>query len=86
MTTYVVIRPAPELPADYIPDRLNGRWLDLDDKDQWLPDHTLTHSLILAAALPTGRYETRDDGAQAEVWEVQPGIPDQSDTEPTPCD
>lgn len=69
---YIVIRPAPGLPAGCVPPHLDGRWLDTTripvDEPLNLPPGTAA-----ARAVPTGRFEVRDyDGAVAEVYEVQP--------------
>jgi hypothetical protein len=67
---YVVFRPAPGLPEGFLPDRMDGQWMDLMDvdpsdvKSMKLGDH--------GRARPTGRFEVRDsDGARAEVWEIR---------------
>jgi hypothetical protein len=68
-----VIRQSPDLPAGFLPPELDGLWLDIAE----LPTHPLL-SLSTgerfpgAVAIPTGRVEVRDDGAIAEVWELQP--------------
>jgi hypothetical protein len=65
LTKYVVIRPAPDLPAGFLPEHLNGRWFDLT----WMRSG---HGLGTGVAVATGRYESRDDGEVAEVYEVRP--------------
>lgn len=65
---YIVIRPAPGAPVGFVPDRLNGLWLDLNEVDR-------SHNAIgleTVAAVPTGRFEVQADGAVAEVWEIGP--------------
>lgn len=69
-TTYIVFRAAPGLPEDFMPYGMEGRWdlrPDLDCPDIRLPGYRAT-----AQARPAGRYERRDDGQYAEVWEVRP--------------
>lgn len=65
---YVVIRPAPDLPPEFLPGYLNGRWYDRAE----LPWGGSSCGWIDAVAVPTGRFEVRDDGAVAEVFEVRP--------------
>ena len=69
MSRYIVIRPAPDLPAGYLPDWLDGYWAEVDP---FYPVVVNLDESSHAVAVPTGRYETRDsDGATAEIWEVQ---------------
>jgi hypothetical protein len=71
---YIVIRPAPDLPPGFLPDRENGRWYDratmpVADEEQRM------NALVRyggGVAVATGRFEVRDDGAVAEVYEVRP--------------
>lgn len=75
---YVVVRPAADLPAGFLPSDLDGRWYDMDmvpksvdhdyDGDTW-------DWLGLAGgavAVATDRFESREDGALAQVYEVRP--------------
>jgi DNA-binding transcriptional regulator PaaX len=62
---FAVIRPAPDLPAGFLPAEWDGRWVNLATMRQG-------PGLGQAVAVPVGRFETRDDGAVAEVWEVRP--------------
>lgn len=64
---YVVIRATEDLPAGFLPRELEGRWFDLRGFPLSLSDDPGT-----AVAIPSGRFEVRDDGAVAEVWEVRP--------------
>lgn len=66
MANYVVIRAAGDLPEGFMPAGLEGTWLDLTTCRL---DYG---SFAIAVAVPSGRFETRDDGAVAEVWEVRP--------------
>jgi hypothetical protein len=67
---YIVVRPAPDLPAGFLPEALNGIWFDLS---QLPSDPGLTGVRMGAAvAVPSGRFEQREDGAVAEVYEVRP--------------
>lgn len=63
---YVVLRIAPDLPRGFIPARFDGLWLSR-------PAHhaRLTRLVDGAVAVPTGRFEVRDDGAVAEVYEFR---------------
>jgi hypothetical protein len=62
---YIVFRAAPGLT---LPGRLEGRWEDARAAGSLfvIPPDGATP----ATARPTGRYETRGDGAWAEVYEV----------------
>lgn len=72
---YIVIRPAPDLPPGFLPERENGRWYDRATLPQVDAESSL-HALIRyggGVAVATGRFEVRDyDGAVAEVYEVRP--------------
>lgn len=67
---HVVIRPAADLPAGFLPAHLDGLWLDRSE----VPFGPVgAPGGPRAVAVPTGRFEARDsDGAVAEVFEVQP--------------
>ena len=67
---WIVFRPAVDVPADALPRGVDG-WL-LDRRG--LPaDGTMIHqSGIVLRFAPAGRFEARDDGAVAEVFEVRP--------------
>lgn len=67
---HVVIRPAADLPAGFLPSRLDGLWLDRAGLSQVGAGQTATQGG--AVAVPSGRFESRDDGAVAEVYEVRP--------------
>lgn len=69
---FIVLRPAPGLPADFLPRGMDGRWDVRPDLDSSLSRWPLPGVTYHAQAIPAGRYETRDDGALAEVWEVRP--------------
>lgn len=51
-----------------------GRWYNRTDIPRWSdspgPIQGITYSE--AVAVPSGRFEVRDDGAVAEVWEMRP--------------
>lgn len=67
---YIVIRSGPDLPAGFLPEKWEGRWERVDELD---PFGVKSVRFGEAAATPTGRYETSDDGKDiAEVWEVRP--------------
>lgn len=65
---YIVVRPASDLPAGFLPDYWDGRWIDLEDLHRRRPAIDVGE----AVAIPTGRFEVRDDGAVAEIYEVRP--------------
>lgn len=62
---YVVVRPAPDLPAGFLPPDMDGKWYDRAT----LPDGA---AMGTAVAVASGRFEYREDGAVAEVFEVRP--------------
>lgn len=64
---YIVIRPAPDLPPGFLPAHLDGRWYDREDIP-WRAGYGPND----AVAVPSGRFEVRDDGAVAEVYEIRP--------------
>ncbi|MFE2384478.1 hypothetical protein [Streptomyces misionensis] len=71
---YIVIRPAPDLPPGFLPERENGRWYDRSTMP-WASAETNLDALIRydgGVAVATGRFEVRDDGAVAEVFELRP--------------
>ena len=62
-----VIRAGEGLPPDYLPPDLDGKWLEVPPGP--LPE--FLHRTGTAQAYATGRYEEREDGALAEVYEVR---------------
>jgi hypothetical protein len=68
----VVIRPAPSLPPGFLPRGWDGLWLDRSQ----IPSELLVRpgASGVATAVATGRFEVREDGAVAEVFEVQPHL------------
>lgn len=74
MPRFIVIRAHPDLPKGFLPEELEGRWLDLDElpacKGAWPDEVPVTHE---AVAVFTGRMERRSsDGWTARVFEVRP--------------
>ena len=65
---YIVVRAAPDLPPGFLPRGLDGKWFDRAT----LPEQYGPYQWGDAVAAATGRFETRDDGAVAEVFEVRP--------------
>lgn len=65
---YVVIRAAADLPRGFLPADQEGRWYDLDAVPK-LDGPWTWHG---AVAVATDRFERRDDGATARVYEVRP--------------
>lgn len=63
-SNFVVVRPGPALPAGCLPRHLDGMWFDLAK----VPLAYGPHRGVKAVA--SGRFEVRDDGAVAEVYEV----------------
>lgn len=68
---YIVIRPAADLPSGFLPDRLDGMWFDRTCIPKLPTPHT-GWGRGEGVAVASGRFEVRDDGAVAEVWEVRP--------------
>lgn len=67
---WIVVRPSADLPPGSIPADIDGWWVD---RRGWPASGTLIHqSGFVARFEPTGRFEVREDGAVAEVYEVQP--------------
>lgn len=68
---YVVIRPAADLPEGFLPKEWDGLWIDRSEVRTTIAALAVAvESTALAGA--TGRFEVRDDGAVAEVFEVRP--------------
>ncbi|MDX3110144.1 hypothetical protein [Nonomuraea angiospora] len=65
---WIVLRPADGMPPDAMPPGIDGWWVDR----RGLPvSGTIRHqSGAVLRFAPAGRFETRDDGAVAEVFEV----------------
>lgn len=67
---WIVFRPVADLPSGTIPADIDGWWVD---RRGWPASGTLVHqSGFTAHFAPTGRFEMREDGAVAEVYEVRP--------------
>lgn len=72
MPDYVVIRRAPDLPREFQIGDLDGKWFDrsqMPASEPPLPPHLIPGPE--AIAVPTGRFEFREDGACAEVFEFR---------------
>lgn len=69
---FAVIRPAPDLPAGFLPPDLNGRWIEIPEWAADIPDDWPLAPGAAAVAVRTDRFERRDDGATARVFEVRP--------------
>jgi len=70
MSNYIVVRPAPDLPEGFLPKELNGKWFDVDDVPR-IPPLGTNNKVSEAVAVPTGKFEVREDGAVAEIYEVR---------------
>ena len=69
---FMVVRFAPGLPKDALPEQYDGLWFDVS---RWVKDDTLdpAHGHVRGhRAVLTDRLETREDGAVGQVWEVRP--------------
>lgn len=72
-TRYVVFRPAPGVPASFLPESVEGRWEDVHAIPGPGKVYALGERVGTATGRATGRFEMRDtDGALAEVYEVGP--------------
>ncbi len=71
---YVVIRAAADLPDGFLPPDIEGRWYDLDELPPASPQGDNDAAMVLGegVAVATDRFERRDDGATARVYEVRP--------------
>lgn len=65
---YIVIRAAADLPEGFLPPDLEGRWYDLAD----IPSDGVDWSVGGGVAVVTDRFERREDGVTARVYEVRP--------------
>jgi hypothetical protein len=68
---YIVIRPSADLPPDISLGRFDGLWIDRATLRE-RPIDVSGPAWGEQVAVPTGRFEVREDGAVAEVWEVAP--------------
>lgn len=65
---FMVVRAAEDLPPGFLPAAIEGTWYDTT----LLPEGVGKFEMGDGIAVPTGRFEIRDDGAVAEVYEVRP--------------
>lgn len=91
---HIVLRYAPDFPVEKRRRSIDGRWMEGPDPmriNYPRPDPTPDPFFrTVAVAEPTGRYETREDGERAEVWELRlvaddPPCCDYRDHSPEPC-
>lgn len=90
-TAYIVLRYAQDFPPEKRSRLIDGRWMDAPDPlriDR--PARTGDPFFrTVSVAEPTGRFETRDDGELARVWELRlvSDTPccDYRDHSPEPC-
>lgn len=80
---YVVLRAGLDLPDGWMPPEMDGRWYDRSQfPTRGEAEASAARSefvaaggaVAIASAAPTSRFEVRDDGAVAEVWEVRPWV------------
>lgn len=73
-TGYIVIRPAPDLPAGFLPSHFDGLWVERSRRDapSAQPGDFAAKGWGEGVAVATGRFEYADDGSAAEVYEVRP--------------
>lgn len=74
---YVVLRHGPDIPEEYWSPRHEGLWMDRRGIRRAAPTGPLAASTGMAIAEPTNRFEIRDDGAVAEVWEIRLATPNE---------
>lgn len=67
---WIVFRPAAGLPAGALPADLDGWWIDR--RGAPASGRIVHQGGFVGQFTPTGRFETCDDGAVAEVFEVRP--------------
>lgn len=79
MNDHIVLRHGPDVPDEYRAEHLEGRWYDLGTVRVGLQGITPNS---LAVAEPTGRFEMRDDGAVAEVYEIRLTTPNEQRRSP----
>lgn len=70
----IVLRHGPDIPEEYWARNLEGNWYD---RGVFPPGKYPQAVAPLAVAEPTGRFELRDDGAVAEVWEIRLTTPNE---------
>jgi hypothetical protein len=79
---YVVMRASLDLPDGWMPPEMDGRWYDRSSMPTRAEAEAAAKrsafraeggTVTTAVAVPAGRFEVRDDGAVAEVWEIRPG-------------
>lgn len=66
---WIVLRAADDLPPGAMPPALDGLWIN---KPPAYVAPVPEDGIPIAVFVPTGRFETRDDGAVAEVYEMRP--------------
>ncbi len=66
---HIVLRPAPDLPDGSLPAGYDGRWIDRNQLQPYFGERP--SNVFGMVCEPVGRFEVRDDGAVAEVWEVR---------------
>lgn len=76
---YVVVRLAPDLPPGFAPPGIDGRWYDrgafpvvTDPDAQRKAAERAGFAISEAVVVATDRFEVRDDGAVAQVYEMRP--------------
>lgn len=69
MGRYIVLRGEPGLPPGWMPEYLEGLWITPPPAGPPLAEVQAG----TATAYATDRFETRDDGAEAQVYEVRRG-------------
>jgi hypothetical protein len=71
-TEFVVIRAADTTSAQHLPPGMDGRWYARGQiGGQRVGSGVVSGVGVLATAVATDRYETREDGARAQVYEIR---------------
>lgn len=73
---YIVYRFSPDMPEEWRPPQMDGWWVDRNT----VPEYSTLQEKRGArdpepgecVAIATGRFETREDGRIAEVFEIRP--------------
>lgn len=69
---YIVLRAWPDAPTGWMPEHLEGRWIEFGAINRAPVSAADRFEGAGAVAHPTGHFEYRADGKRAEVWEVRP--------------
>jgi hypothetical protein len=77
---YIVLRHGLDVPDEYRAEHLEGLWIDVSSMPT--PPPYAPVAAGLAVAEPSGTFETRDDGAVAEVYLIRLTTPNEQREDP----